>query len=114
MKRSALLLIAAMIGTVCVIYMFSFLANTINSSQSQSEAYQAGTIIGSAIALPSLLLSSISTIFAWVGFGTNKRGFALTSGILYAVAIVFMLPWFMFNIIQMILCFIAYGTMKNG
>ena len=114
MKKSKILLIAAIIGTICVIIAFSSLNTTIQESRTQSDAYQAGTIIGTTVVLPSVLLSAISTIFAWVGFGTNKRGFALTSGILYAVAIVLMLPWFMLNIIQMVLCFIAYGTMGKA
>ena len=112
MKKSKILLVAAIIGTICSIILFTYLTNTVQN-RTGSDAQQAGTLIGATIALPSVLLSAISTIFAWVGFGTNKRGFALASGILYAVAIVLMLPWFMFNIVQMILCFIAYGTMKG-
>lgn len=115
MKRSKLLLLAAIIGTICVILCFTSLNSAVESSKTKDDAYQAGTLIGATIALPSTLISAISTIFAWVGFGTNKRGFALASGILYAVAIVLMLPWFMFNIVQMVLCFIAYGLMgKNN
>ena len=106
MKRSKILFVAAVIGTICAVYLFSYTNNTVTG-----EEVKAGSLIGAAIAFPSMLLSSISTIFSWVGFATKKRGFALTSGILYAVAIVLMLPWFMFNIVQMILCFIAYGTM---
>lgn len=117
MKRSKILLIAAIVGTLCVIYLFSYMGNTITDSQTKDDATQLGTAIAATLATPCIIVSAISTIFAWVGFGTKKRGFALTSGILYAVAIVFMIPWFMFHIVQMVLCFIAYGTMgkdKNG
>ena len=113
MKKSKLLLVAAIIGTLCVIYIFSYMGNTVANSQTKDGATQIGTAIAATLATPCMIISAISTIFAWVGFGTNKRGFALTSGILYAVAIVFMIPWFMFHIVKMILCFIAYGTMRK-
>lgn len=115
MKKSKTLLIASIVGTLCVVYLFLYMGNSLNDSMSKSSATQIGTTIAATIATPSMILSAISTIFAWVGWATNKRGFALTSGILYAVAIVFMIPWFMFNIVQMILCFVAYGIMgKNN
>jgi len=111
MKKSKILLIAAIIGTICAIICFSSVNSALDESKSEDTANQIGTVIGASIVMPSVILSAIGAIFAWVGFGTNKKGFALTSGILYAVAIVLMIPWFMMNIIQMILSFIAYGTM---
>lgn len=114
MKKSKILFLAALIGTVCTVYLFTYLFGMVDGNKIASNASQVGTLIGATIALPSVILSAVGTIFAWTGFGTKKRGFALASGILYAVAIVLMLPWFMFNIVQMILCFIAYGMMGKG
>jgi len=117
MKKSKILLIAAIVGTICAIILFSASNNYLNENINKTDGSEVGSVIGVAITMPSMILSAIGTIFAWVGFGTNKRGFALTSGILYAVAIVLMIPWFMFNIIQMVLSFVAYGTMgkkQNG
>lgn len=111
MKKSKILLFAAIVGTICAIICFSSVNSTLNESQDKDSATQIGTVIGASIVMPSVVLSAIGTIFAWVGFGTNKKGFALTSGILYSIAIVMFFPWFMFNIVQMILSYIAYGTM---
>lgn len=114
MKRSKTLLVAAIIGTICIIYLFTYMGNAVNESQTKDTSTQIGTALVATLATPCMIVSAISTIFAWVGFGTKKRGFALASGILYAVAIVFMIPWFMFHIVQMILSFIAYGTMEKN
>ena len=111
MKKSKILLIAAIIGTICAIICFSSVNSALDKSKSEDTANQIGTVIGASIVMPSVVLSAIGTIFAWVGFGTNKKGFALTAGILYSVAVVMFFPWFMFNIVQMILSYIAYGTM---
>ena len=117
MKKSKTLLLAAIIGTIFFFFTMSNINDLMISSMGRSMSYKFGTLMSFAITLPSFIASGFATIFAWIGFGTNKRGFALTSGILYAVAIVLMIPWFMFNIIQMILSFVAYGTMgkkQNG
>ena len=111
MKKSTVLLIAALLGSLSLIALIFPTIDTMQKAQMEDEAYQIGTAIGVAIAVPSILVSAIGTIFAWVGYGTNKRGFALTSGILYAIAIVLMFPWAMYHVSQMILSFVAYGTM---
>ncbi|MBP5442276.1 MAG: hypothetical protein J6Y60_03465 [Treponema sp.] len=111
MKKSKILLIAAIIGTICLVIIIASLGDYLNGINNADAGTQIGTMIGTVLVMPSTIISAIGLIFAWVGFGTSKRSFALTSGILYAVAIVLMLPWFMFNIVQMILSFVAYGTM---
>lgn len=111
MKKSKILLISAIIGTICLIIIITSLGDYLNGMNNQDVGTQIGTMIGTAIVIPSTILSAVGLIFAWVGFGTNKKGFALTSGILYAVAIIMMLPWFMLNIVQMVLSFVSYGTM---
>lgn len=120
MKKSKILLIAAILGTICVVILFSAVRNSIVKSQSGNGYTQLGAAIGTALMMPSMICSAIAVIFAWVGFGTNKRAFALVSGILHAVAMVLMpsLGIIMLNVIPMILCFVAYGLMgkanKNG
>ena len=46
--------------------------------------------------------------------GTGRRAFALTAGILYAVAMVLFPVYFFFVLIQMILCFVAFAKMSKA
>lgn len=104
-KRSVILLIASLIATACFVYIISYMNNTAGTST--------GANIAMAMATPSVICSGFGTFFAWLGWFSRHRGFALAAGILFAVAIVLMLPWAMFNVVQMILCFIAFATMKK-
>lgn len=113
-RRSVVLLIAAIIGTICSVLLFGGMNNVLTTMDGMSGAETAGTAIGLTIVTPSIMVAAIGTILAWVGWGTRKRGFALAAGILYSVAIVLMIPYFMFYIIEMILSYVAYGTMKRA
>lgn len=44
----------------------------------------------------------------------NRRAFALTAGILYAVAMVLFPMYFFFVVVEMILCFTAFARMKTS
>ena len=112
-KRSVVLLIAAIIASLCMVYLLSYMSNSANKMNSMSSSEQAGTTIAMALASPSLIVAGIGTIFSWLGWLFRTRGFALTAGILFAVAMVLMIPWFMFHIVQMILCFVAFAKMKK-
>lgn len=112
-KRSIILLIAAIIATICIVYLLSYVSDSVNKMDTMSDAEQVGTGIAMAMASPSLIVSGIGTLFAWLGWLFKTRGFALTAGILFAVAMLFMIPWFMFNVVQMVLCFIAFAKMKK-
>ena len=112
-KRSSVLFVGAIVGTVCAIYLVSYMGNSASSVSGSSSASALGVSLGIAIATPSVVLSCLATIFAWIGYGTRTPGFALTAGILYAVSIAIMTPWAMFNIVQMILCFVGYSSQKK-
>ena len=112
-KRSVILFLACIVATVCLVYVASYMAESTQKIANISSAEAAGTSIAMAMATPSVICSGIGTFFSWLGFFSRKRGFALTAGILFAVAMVLMIPWLMFNMIQMVLCFIAYATMKK-
>ena len=43
----------------------------------------------------------------------KKRGFALAGAILYAVATILFIPYFMFVIVQMILSFVGFAKLKK-
>ena len=113
-KRSIILFVACIIATICLVYLITYMSGTVEKMDSMSSAEQAGTSIAMALASPSLIVSGIGTIFAWLGWLFKMRGFALTAGILFAVAMVLMIPWFMFNVVQMVLCFVAFARMKQN
>ena len=112
-QKSTLLFCASFIATICIIYLISYMANTASNAHSMNSAQFLGTSIGIAMASPSIIVSGIGTLFSWLGFFGNKKSFALVAGILFAVSMLLMIPWFMFNVVQMILCFIAYAKMKK-
>ncbi len=84
-RISICLLLAALVGTAVAIYLFQYMGNTLDKAAGSNSAEAAGTAIGIALVTPSIILGAVATIFAWVGWATRKRGFALVAGILYAV-----------------------------
>ena len=105
-RRSIILLLASLVATACFAYVVSYMSG-VNTGET-------GAAIAMAMATPSVICSGIGTLFCWIGWFSRRRGFALTAGILFAVAMVLMIPWLMFNVIQMVLAFIAFATMKKG
>lgn len=105
MKRSKLLLVSGILGTLYVIYLIGYFGNAATTDASGA--------IATALVTPHLALTCIAVVFNWLGFALKARWAALVAGILYAVAMVLFIVYFMFVIIEMILCFVAYGKMKN-
>lgn len=112
MKRSKLLLVSGIIGLVYLIYLIYYFTNINVTSGSASESLGSG--IATLMVTPHMVLTAIAVIFNWIGFFLNAKWAALTAGILYAVAMVLFIMYFMFVIIEMILCFVAYSKMKKN
>lgn len=112
-RRSVSLFLAALLGTAVAAYLFSYMSSMLNEAAEADGATFLGTAIGAAIVRPSVILGAIATVFAWVGWGTKKRGFALVAGILYAVACAVLPAYIPFHVLPMVLSFIGYGTMKK-
>ena len=110
-KKSAALLIGAILGTLCILYVYSYMSKSTGALS--GDAYSLGVSIGMAIATPSVVCAAVATVFAWIGWGTGTPGFALTAGILYAVAMALLFAWAMFWIVEMILCFVGYSKLKK-
>lgn len=108
-KRNALLLVAAILGSAYLIYLVSYMAGA--PVITGNSAADAGTAIAMMMIMPHAALTGLAVIFNWIGWGLNKRWAALTAGILYAVAIVMMFMYFMFVVVEMILCFVAFTQM---
>ncbi|MEY8364086.1 hypothetical protein AALA22_00360 [Anaerovoracaceae bacterium 41-7] len=106
MKKSKLLLAAAILGAAYFIYLISYFTGAIG------EEAVSGTI-ATALVTPHMICVGIAAIFNWIGWAMSVRWGALVAGILYAVSIVLMPIYFMFVIIQMILCFVGFAKLKQ-
>ena len=118
-KRSVLLLIALIIGIGYLCLQISNItthANTVATVDPQT-AEQAGEAIGTAIGItllmPHVILIALAVIFNAVGWLGKTRWAALTAAILYTVGGVLGFVNFLFVLIPMVLCYVAYGKMKQ-
>ena len=107
-KRAKDLLEIAMAITIAVLIYYVFHFGNFISKEEVAGA------IAIMLVLPHVLLVVIALLFNVLGRTMNSPGFALTSGILYLVSIVFMPIYFIFVIAQSVLCFVAYGRMKKA
>ncbi|WP_461614798.1 hypothetical protein [Clostridium sp. Marseille-QA1073] len=110
-KRSKILLISAILGLLYSIYIISYFSNGIFSSKESTEIL--GAAIATAVVTPHIILVVLATIFNWIAYFSNKRGFALTGGILYAVGGVIFIMYIIFVIPSMILSFVGYAKLKK-
>ena len=109
MKRKITLLIAALLGTAYLIYLFTYFGG-IGAGTDSAEAVGAGVAV--ALALPHMLFVGLAVIFNWLGWLMKLRWSALVAGILYAVSMLMMIIYAPFVLIQMILCFVGFARMK--
>lgn len=61
------------------------------------------------ILTPHYILFALAIIFSWIGYGTSVRGFTLTSGILYCVAVVMCPTSLLFLLAPLVLSFVGYA-----
>ncbi len=109
-KRSKALLIAAIIGALYSIYLIAYFGGAIGGSEG---AEQAGAALATALVTPHMILVVLAAIFNWVAYFTNKRGFALTAGILYSVGGVIFIVYIFFVIPSLVLSFVGYANLKK-
>lgn len=110
-KRSKLLLISAILGAMYSVYLITYFGGGIFSSKDAAEAV--GSAIATALVTPHMVLVVLATIFNWVAYFSNKRGFALTGAILYSVGGVIFILYIIFVIPSIILSFIGYAKLKK-
>ena len=107
-KKSIAMLISAIIATVYFIYMIYsvYIVAAIDPL--------AGVVVG-AMTLPHMLFMGLGLIFAWVGFGANKRWGAITAGIMFSVGLLFLLfgNWY-WIIPALVLAFVAAAQIKKN
>lgn len=104
------LLVSFVLGIIYAIYIVAYFGGAVGDSEG---AEQVGAAFATALVTPHMICTILAVIFNGLGLFMNKRGFALTGAILYAVAIVMFIPYFMFVIIQMILSFVGFAKLKN-
>lgn len=109
--KNKLLLIAGILGIAYLIYSMVYWSGAATAPGTDAE--QAGAAIATMLVMPHLLLAGLAVLFNVIGFFTNKAGFALTAGILYAVAMLLFVAYFFFVVIQCILCFVAFAQMRK-
>lgn len=111
LKHSKALLVSAIIGTLYMIFLIANFGGAIANSTDAAE--QAGAAIATALVTPHMILVAIALIFNWVSYFTNKRGFALTAGILYSVGGVLFLLYIFFVVPSLVLSFVGYAKLKT-
>ena len=110
-KFSVCLLISFLIGLAYCIYSIVYWSGAVDSMANTAEQIGAG--IATAMVMPHLICTFLATLFNGVGCFARIRGLALTGAILYTVALVLFFPYFMFVILEVILSFIGFATMKK-
>ena len=119
-KRSVLLLIALVIGLGYLCLQISNITTHVTDAsftnpQTAEETGEAlGTALGVTVLMPHVILITLAVIFNAVGWLGKARWAALTAAILYTVGGVLGLVNFVFVLIPMILCYVAYGRMKSA
>lgn len=117
MKKSKLALTSSLL---CSFYLGGFLFTLFWSIKRVNETNGDHALIPLVLGLsfllilPHLILVILSTIFGWVGFGTQRSGFILTQAILMTIGCLFWFPTWMFSMTISLMGFIAYGFMVKS
>lgn len=113
-KKNILLVIALVLGVAYVIYsLWYWYGGGAAGNVGADTASQAGAGLAAAIVMPHLTLTLLAVIFNALATFLARPGFALTAGILYAVAMALFPVYFFFVILQMVLCFVAFAKMRK-
>lgn len=113
-KRSLCLLLSAVVGTLYVGYLLYYFYGVANGAVQNADAAESlGSSIAVALVTPHLLIGALGVIFNWIGWAGNKRGFALTSAILYSVAAVIFMAYAPFMIPEIVFGFVGFARLKK-
>ena len=108
--KNKLLLVSLIIGVLYVIYSAVYWTG---ANDGGSSAQAAGAAMATMLVMPHLAMTVLAVIFNAVAFFTNKASFALVAAILYTIALVLFIGYFMFVVAEMVLCYVAYGKMHK-
>lgn len=110
-KRSKVLFVAGLLGTLYGIYLISYFVGINNGSGDTAE--QIGGALATALVMPHMILVLLAIIFNWLGFFLRKAGFALTAAILYSVSAVVFILYAIFVVPMIVLGFVGYSKQKK-
>ena len=116
---NVLALIALVLTTAYLIYLMFYISTTYSEATSNVQSWEGlGTAIGTALAirmvLPHVAIVFVAFIFNLVTAIARRGWAALTSGILYAVSILLMPLWFVFVVVQTVLCFVQFAKCRKA
>ncbi len=83
--------VSLILSTLYIIYAWVMIMSSTLDVNSSAEAV--GTGLAFMIILPHLIVATIGLIFHILGARGEKRGFIITAGVLYSVAIALCLFW---------------------
>lgn len=109
-SRSKVLFVCCILATIYAIYLIFYFGNSMSSSDT-SEAL--GGAIATTLITPHIICISIGAIFSWIGFFMRKAWGALVGAIMYSVATLLFLAYFMFTVPLIILGFVGYSKQKK-
>lgn len=113
-KKNVLLVIALVLGVLYVVYsLWYWYGGGAASNVGTDSAAQAGAGLAAMIVMPHLVLTLLAVVFNALATFMAKPAFALTAGILYAVAMALFPVYFFFVVVQMVLCFVAFAKMRK-
>lgn len=114
-KKNVLLIISAVLGVAYMIYStWYWLGGGAAAAAGSGSSAELGSALAAALVTPHLVVVLIAVIFNVLALVMNKAAFALVAGILYAVSILLFFAYFMFVIIEMVLCFVAFAKMRKA
>ena len=109
-KLNIPLLISLIIGVCYLLYSISYWTG---ANGSGSDTAELGAALATVMVAPHLVLTGVAVVFNALALFIKKPAFALVAGILYAVAMVFFIMYFMFVIVEIILSFVGYAQLRK-
>ena len=109
--RSALLCIAFILGLAYTLFIWLYINNAGNTTDT---AYNIGNAFASILLTPHAFLTSFATLFTILGWALRYKWSALTAGILYIVAGCTAPSLLLLVLVQATLCFISFAHVKKN
>lgn len=107
-------LLAAVLGTAYLVYIISYFFGQ-NADASGDAAEAIGTGLATLMVMPHIVCVCCAVLMNWLGVMLRKTtGFLLTGGILYVVGGAIFFMYFVFVVVQAILCFVGYARRKKA
>lgn len=104
-------MISWIIGSAYAVYLLAYFGSTIGGSTDTAEAVGAALLLLMSHRYHLCLSGSYFHILSWAA---NIRWAALCGGILYSVALILFLPYFLFVVAEIVLFFIGFAKMKKN